>query len=251
MAGLTLFTHTPGPSRLHALDVRIKSLLACLLSLALARSSFSGCLLLAAVLVTAARHAGLPLAGSLKRLGWFYLLLFFVVAGRAFSIPGEPIMAFGILSISGQGMASGILAAGKFFLVMLLGLVFTACTPLSELKKAVYYFLRPVPLIPHARVAVIMGLSLAFIPMIFQKADQVSDARKARGADGVKRPVRQAVGFGSALLRACFSKADQVALAMEARAYSDNRTPPVFRTSGREGAALVLGVTLAILVASI
>lgn len=117
---------------------------------------------------------------------------------------------------------------------MLTGLLFSSTTKPSSVKSAVQWFLKPVPFVPEKRVAVMISLSLAFMPVILKQAKAISDAQKARCADLQKNPVKRIIRLIYPLLRKTFLSADSLVLAMESRCYSDDRTDPEFTPSGNE-----------------
>lgn len=183
----------------------------------------------------------------LKKLGMFYILLLFVFLARALSTQGEPLIDLFGITITYPGILSGFSVCLKFFLIMITGLVFASTTCLSDIKKAVQWFLRPVPFIPENRVAVMIGLSFGFIPILFNQASQISDARASRCGNEIKNPIKKMVGLAVPLLKKTFLSAEHIAMAMESRAYSDDRSGPVFKVSGNEPAFLIWSIFMAVI----
>ncbi len=124
------------------------------------------------------------------------------------------------------GLAAAGLVCWRLAFVMLLGLVFLATTRPVEIKSAVQWFLKPVPLIPEKKVAAMMGLILRFIPVILDQARETAAAQKARGIENRKNPVYRLIKLGFPLMHRTFECADNLALAMEARCFTENRTDP-------------------------
>lgn len=231
---MTLFGYRAGRSVLHRLDPRLKFLMVCLFSLCLIRSGTLGTLIYAAVVFTGFKTAALPLKQTLSGLKSFGLLLFFVFLARAFSEPGIPLWQWWGMTLTREGIHWGSMIAFKFFLIMLTGLIFSSTTSLSDIKHALQWLFKPIPGIPEQRLAVMVGLSFGFIPILFKQADQISDAQKARCGDHHKNPIRRAFWFAMPLLKKTFANAEHIHLAMTARCYSDDRTPPRFQPSGNE-----------------
>ncbi len=117
---------------------------------------------------------------------------------------------------------------------MLTGILFSTTTKSASVKGAVQWFLKPVPFVPEKRVAVMISLSLGFMPLILKQIKEISDAQKARCADLEKNPVKKIVRLILPLLKKTFISADSLVYAMESRCYSDDRTDPEFTPSGRE-----------------
>jgi energy-coupling factor transport system permease protein len=68
-------------------------------------------------------------------------------------------------------------------------------------------------------IAVMLSITIRFIPLLFTEANIVRDAQKSRGAD-LKKP-KHIIGFVNALLRKTFNKASTLADSMESRCYRD------------------------------
>jgi len=140
---------------------------------------------------------------------------------------------FGI-SVTKEGLLDGFLVAFKFLLIMLSGVLFSMTTQPNTIKSAVQWYLKPVPFIPEKRVAVMISLSLKFMPVILRQANEISDAQKARCGDLEKNPIKRINRLIIPLLKRIFLNADSLILAMESRCYTEDRTDPVFSPSGQE-----------------
>ncbi|WP_300461327.1 energy-coupling factor transporter transmembrane component T [Desulfobacula sp.] len=234
MAQLIPFTYRPGNSLLHRLDVRLKFFTICLISMSLLSAHLPACGGYALVLVFFFKTAGLNVWETLNSMKYFMLLLFFVFMARVLTVPGDILFVFHDISISEQGIMEGGLVAFKFFLVMVTGLIFSTTTKPSSVKSAVQWFLKPVPFVPEKRVAVMISLSLGFMPVILKQAREISNAQKARCADLQKNPIKRILRLVFPLLKKTFLSADSLVLAMESRCYTDDRTDPEFTPSGNE-----------------
>jgi energy-coupling factor transporter transmembrane protein EcfT len=184
----------------------------------------------------------IPFLAQLKP---FFFLLALVFASQSVTTPGQPAIEIWGITATRQGMAAGALVSWRFLLVMVLGILFSKSTKPSQVKGAVQWFLRPLPLVPQARVAVMVSLFLRFLPQIAKQASEVSQAQQARCAALQKNPFKRMLNLSIPLLRKTFQSADQVAVAMAARCYTDDRTDPVFCCSDYDKKAL--GVCLFIL----
>jgi energy-coupling factor transporter transmembrane protein EcfT len=250
MADLTLFSFRAGTTPLHALDVRIKTLLVCMLSMTLFFAGFSACLACFLVVYPLMRSQDVTLFTLLLRLKGFVLLLSLMAAARAVTVPGDPIWAFFDIEITRQGLTQGTLVATRFFLVMIIGMLFAVTTRPADLKSAAQWFLKPVPFVPEKRVALMISLFLRFFPLILTQAAQTADAVNARCGGFRKNPVRRIRFLTLPLLKKTVMAANHLSLAMTARCYSENRTDPAFDPGGKEpiflaaGAGLCLGMIL-------
>jgi energy-coupling factor transporter transmembrane protein EcfT len=250
MADLTLFSFRTGTTALHELDVRVKTVLVCMLGMTLFFAGISACVICFLVIYPLVRSQGLTLWAMLLRMKGFLLLLMFMTATRAATVPGDPVWAVVGIEITRQGLAQGILVASRFFLVMVTGMLFTVTTRPADLKSAAQWFLKPVPLVPEKRVALMISLFLRFFPLILAQAGQTADAVTARCGSFRKNPVRRIQFLTLPLLKKTVMAADHLSLAMTARCYSENRTDPAFNPGGKErlflmtGAGLCLGMVL-------
>jgi energy-coupling factor transporter transmembrane protein EcfT len=246
LAFLTPFSYRWGDSMLHLLDVRCKFFLICLLSMSIVPANLLACFFYGLVLSFFFKNSGLNLFSTLSHIKYFIILLFFIFAVRAFTVKGDILFSFYDISITGQGLMEGILTAFKFFLVMVTGILFASTTKQSSVKNAVQWFLKPLPFIPEKRVAIMISLSLSFMPIILNQAKEISDAQKARCADLQKNPVKKIIRLVLPLLKKTFISADYLVLAMESRCYSDYRTEPEFTPSGKELLFLICGVIMSL-----
>ena len=239
MAYVTPFTYRQGDSLLHLLDVRCKFFIICLVSMSLLSAHLLPCFVYAVILLFFFNKTGLNIFAILNSIKYFILLLFFIFIARALTVEGHIIFSFYGISITEQGLNEGFLVAFKFFLVMVTGLLFSTTTQPSSVKSAVQWFLKPIPFVPEKRVAVMISLSLSFMPVILKQAKEISDAQKARCGDLQKNPVKRIIRLVLPLLKKTFLSADSLVLAMESRCYNDDRTDPEFLPSGKENYFLV------------
>ncbi|MCF8112805.1 MAG: energy-coupling factor transporter transmembrane protein EcfT [Desulfotignum sp.] len=247
MANLTLFTFCAGTTTLHRLDVRHKTALVCMVSLALFTSGFAGCLACFLVLSLLTRTIGISLAQLLGQLKWFILLLGIMFVARALTIPGDPVFSLSGIVATKEGLAQGALVAMRFFLVMMTGLLFSATTRPADLKSAAQWFLKPVPFVPEKQVAIMISLFLRFLPLILSQAGQTADAVNARCGNLHKNPIRRIRCQTLPVLKKTFMAADRLCLAMDARCYSEDRTDLEFETGGRNTLSMAAGTGLCLL----
>ncbi len=235
MAQLTPFTYRHGRSILHLLDARCKFIIICLVSMSLLSANLPASFVYFFILLFFIKKSGLNILATLNSIKYFLIMLFFIVfVARSLTVKGDILFSFYKISITQQGMEEGFLVAFKFFLVMLTGIIFSSTTKPGSVKNAVQWFLKPVPFVPEKRVAVMISLSLSFMPVILKQFNEISDAQKARCADLEKNPVKRIIRVILPLLKKSFLSADSLICAMEARCYSDDRTDPEFTPSGRE-----------------
>ena len=224
MTKLTPFHYHDGNTFLHSLDARFKIILLILFSLATLNTTILAlvCLtLLTSLILVILRVSILDLLSELR---YFFVLLLIVLIIRLLATPGDILFQVIGVSFTKQGLLDGLLVCWRLLLVVLMGFVFVSSTRISAIKSAVERLLVPIPLIPEKRVATMMGLIVRFIPVIFQKTQDISEAQKARCVTLRKNPIYRLQVLIMPLMRGIFQDADKLAMAMTARCYDENQT---------------------------
>ena len=247
MAELTSFGFSPGDSLLHHLDARFKLIFIILLSLVCLNLYFVSLGIFTVLLLGCIINARLPLNSGFKELRYFFILLLLVFIARVLSTGGTPLINIKFITVSKEGLFAGILVCWRLAFIILLGLAFVATTRPSAIKAAVQWFLKPVPLIPEQKVAVMMGLILRFVPVIFDQAQETLEAQRARCVQNRKNPVYRLIKLGFPLMRRTFERADDLVAAMEARGFTENRTDPELVSHRRDWVALIAVSSLCVL----
>jgi biotin transport system permease protein len=224
MASLTPFHYRHSDTMLHTLDARHKIILLVMLSLSMLQTSLWGLFALTLLIAIVFLHIRIPILSVLLELRYFLILLVVVFILRVITTKGVPLLSMSWIIISRQGVMEGIMVCWRLLMVVLLGFLFVSSTRISSIKWSVQQLLSPVPFIPAKRMATMMGLIVRFIPVIFQKTRDISEAQRARGVDNRKNPLYRLKIFVMPLMRGVFQDADKLAMAMVARCYDENRT---------------------------
>jgi len=250
MAELTTFGYFSGDSLLHHLDPRFKLLCMILLSLVGLNLDFICQGIMTVLLLGLIAYTRLQLSSGINELRYFFVLLVFVFIARAVSTGDEPMMDFQYFSISAQGLYAGLLVCWRLAFIVLLGFTLISTTRPSEIKAAVQWFLKPVPFIPAQRVAIMMGLILRFVPVIFDQAAETVAAQNARCVQNRKNPAYRLIKLGFPLIRRTFERADGLVAAMEARGFTENRTDPDLVSHRRDwmSLAVVIGLCVSMII---
>jgi len=248
MAELTAFGYFSGSSLLHILDPRFKLLFIIVLSLVCLSLNFISLGIFSVLLLGFIKHSGLPLYSVFKELRYFFILLLFVFVARVLSTGGDSVIEFKFISISHQGLSIGLLVCWRLALIVLLAFTIISTTRPSDIKAAVQWYLKPVPFVPEQKVAIMMGLILRFVPVIFDQAAETAEAQKARCVQNRKNPVYRLIKLGFPLIRRTFERADDLVAAMEARGFTENRTDPQLISHCRDWVALCVVTCLCLVV---
>jgi energy-coupling factor transporter transmembrane protein EcfT len=251
MAELNAFAYAAGRSILHRHDIRFKLGALALMTAACVGAQFSGLMVVSLVLTALAVHLRLPLAAFTAELRFLAIFLAFVLTARALTTPGEPLAAWGPLTVTREGLVQGALICGRLANIVLLGLIFVRSTRPAEIKAGVGWLLRPIPGIDAAQAAVMVGLIVRFIPVLHHQINQTRIAWRARGGERCKNPLVRIKYLVLPAMRRTVLTADDLALAMTARCFTPARTDPAFRTRRQDlavlaGALVVLVLTMVI-----
>ncbi|VEN75268.1 conserved membrane hypothetical protein [Candidatus Desulfarcum epimagneticum] len=214
-------------SLLRRTDPRIKAVSVLIISPAILHAGAIPLLALSGIFFFFLKTAGFSILSVIWRTRRFGVFLVFLFAVRAFSPPGD-LPGGPWLQWSWEGARLGALSAWRLFDIVLLGILFSSTTTHSETRGAAQWLLRPVPLIPERKAAMMLGLLLRFIPVIFEQAAEISTAQRARLMERRKNPVYKIRKTALPLIRKTFDSADRLAEAMEARLYSESRAQMKF-----------------------
>jgi len=189
--------------------------------------------------------ARLPIIALLKDMKFFAVIILIVLVTNAFTIAGDPIPGFPIESVSMQGVARGLRFAGRLVLIIMVCAVVTGTTSLLTFKNVIEWYLRPILFIPEARVATMVSLTFALIPVIFDSYAEMMSAQKSRCIELRKNPFKRLSFIAFPLLARTLRRADEIVYAMESRCYSETRTRALFKTNKADW--LILAICASVL----
>jgi energy-coupling factor transporter transmembrane protein EcfT len=250
MAELTAFDFRPGTTLLHRFDPRFKMLCLMMISLTMLSAGFLSLLLLSAFLTALMLLGRAPVGRAFWELRYFLLLLLLVFLARGLSTPGTALIEirWPAVTVTRQGLLDGALVCWRLVLIVVAGFLLVATTRSSQIKAAVEQLLRPIPWIPHQKVAIMIGLLLRFIPVILNQAHETAMAQRARGVENRKNPLHRLPTFAIALIRRIFLDADHLSFAMESRCFGYQRSTPTLAATSWDWTALVMISSLCLLV---
>ncbi len=231
------------------LDVRVKLLLLLCTALLLFARETGWCLAGGAVLViagvVAAPVGARDLLRRLRSVAWFGLVIVLV---NAWTVDGTVLLSVAGRYCTAEGMAAGLLLAGRVALLAAGALVFTRTTPLERLMDAIDA--GAARLRPSLRAAAMaLHIALMFGPVLVDRARQLSRVSLARGPDadeGFPARFRRGARIAVPLFVSAFRSADHLGLAMQTRCYDPRMARTPF-AAPRPGAA---DITVALLAAA-
>lgn len=224
---VTFGQYYPSNSFVHKMDARIKLVL-CLLYMVgiFFVTSFVEFAFITVFLLALIGFSRVPIRSVFKSVkGIIFLLLFTVILNVFFNKDGKVLVEWKFIVITDGGL---IYAAKMFlrlvYLVVGSSVLMLTTTPV-DLTHAIESLLKPLRVIkfPAHELALIMSLTLSFIPSLIEETDRIIRAQKARGADfdtgGLIKRVKAFVPILIPLLVGGFRRADELANAMNSRCY--------------------------------
>ena len=183
---------------------------------------------------------------SLKAARWFVFLILLLTVTRGTRIdallPPE-------IALSGAGAGDGALVGLRILAVALVGHLYTSVTPRGETVRSLEWLLRPV--LGNRRsadLALVVGLSLSTVPVVFRSVYEAGVALTARGLPR-RRRVRRIALISTVSIQQLLRRSDAMANALVARGYTGVNRSLVFRRATRRFSVSLpaVGVFLAVL----
>ena len=248
--------YVPAKSLLHQLDPRAKLLFIfgfiCVVFLA---NNFLTYGILGIFTLGALLLSNLPLRfiiGGLKPILWLILFTFFL--HLFFTKEGEVILDLKFFSVYEEGLRQGIFISLRFFYLILVTSLLTLTTSPITITDGLETLLNPLKKIkfPVHELALMMSISLRFIPTLMEETDKIMKAQIARGAEFSSGPIKDRLNAVIPLLIplfvSAFKRAEDLAIAMEARGYQGGEGRTKYRLlswSTRDTGVLFVLVILA------
>ncbi|GEN55154.1 energy-coupling factor transporter transmembrane component T family protein [Halobacillus faecis] len=155
---------------------------------------------------------------------WFLIVFTFLLH---LIVTREGDVMFSILGwdVYREGLVQGGAISLRFFLLILVTSLLTLTTTPIEITDAIEELLGPLKKVkfPVHELALMMSISLRFIPTLMQETEKISKAQASRGVDfrtgALKDRVKAIVPLLVPLFVSAFKRAEELAMAMEARGY--------------------------------
>ncbi|WP_152657733.1 energy-coupling factor transporter transmembrane protein EcfT [Oceanobacillus sp. CFH 90083] len=224
---LIIGQYVPGSSFIHRLDPRTKiTVVFFFVIVVFFANNIPTYSLLTAFSLLCVLNSRVPLRFILKGLlpVWF-LIIFTFILHLIITNEGNLLVDWGFIQIYSGGIIQGAAISLRFFLLILTTSLLTLTTTPIEITDAMEEMLHPLKKIkfPVHELALMMSISLRFIPTLMQETDKISRAQAARGVDFRTGPVKDRIMAVIPLLVplfvSAFKRAEDLAMAMEARGY--------------------------------
>ncbi|WP_102029437.1 energy-coupling factor transporter transmembrane component T family protein [Salirhabdus sp. Marseille-P4669] len=219
--------YVPGNSLVHRLDPRTKITIIVfyIIIIFLANSFLSYAILTAFALLSVllSRVAPSFIMKGLKPV-WF-LIIFTFLLHLFLTKEGEVVFRIFSLPIYSEALIKGTEISLRFLLLILMTSLLTLTTTPIAITDAVESMLNKLKKIrfPVHEIALMMSISLRFIPTLMQETEKISKAQASRGVDfrtgPLKERIKAVVPLLVPLFVSAFKRAEELAMAMEARGY--------------------------------
>ena len=231
---VTFGQYYPKNSFVHNMDARIKLLLCLLFMVGIFFvQSYVGFALVTVFLLAVIISAKVPLKSILKSIkGIMVLLILTALLNVFFTKSGNVLVNWWIFTITDEGLIYASKMLMRLVYLVVGSSILTLTTTPVDLTHAMESLLSPLKVLkfPVHDLALIMSLTLSFIPSLIEETDRIIRAQKARGADfdtgNIFQRAKAFVPILIPLLVGGFRRAEELANAMNSRCYegATNRT---------------------------
>lgn len=219
--------YIPADSVLHRMDPRSKLVLiflfVCVVFLANNSLTYGTLLVYTIIMLSLSKISIRFIMTGLKPVLW--LVVFTLLLHLFLTKEGNLLFQWGLIEVYEEGVKQGLFISLRFFLLILMTSLLTLTTTPIEITDGLEELLGPLKRIkfPVHELALMMSISLRFIPTLMQETDKIMKAQSARGVDFTGGPVKDRVKAIIPLLIplfiSSFKRAEELAIAMEARGY--------------------------------
>lgn len=217
----------PGDSPVHKLDPRSKLIFvfAFIIIVFLANNTVTYAMLLAFTLlvVLISRIRLYFLINGLKPV--IFLMAFTFLLHIFMTKEGVPIFESKFITIYDEGIRRGIYISIRFLVLVFMTSILTLTTSPISITDGIEVLLNPLKAlkVPVHELALMMSISLRFIPTLMDETDKIMKAQMARGSDlssgPIKDRIKAVVPLLVPLFVSAFKRAEDLATAMEVRYY--------------------------------
>ena len=155
---------------------------------------------------------------------WLILLVIAIIYIFQYPIIGQSLKSYQ-LKVYRDGVVTGFFIIVRIMLLIVFSSILTLTTKPTDLNNALEWLMRPLEWvkIPTSVLAMMISISLRFIPTLFLETERILKAQASRGVDfkegKVKAKITQIISLLIPMFIISFKRAFDLADAMEARGY--------------------------------
>lgn len=223
---ITVGRYIPGTSPLHRADARTKILCTVMYSISVIAAKtipqMACVFIFTAIAVYISKIRIKYMLKGLKPLRWFMLFTFIM---NLFVSGGTILVSLGSLCITTAGIYKAVIITLRFIFFVAGTSLLTLTTPPIALTDALALLMKPLKLlhVPVDDIAMIISITLRFIPTFADEAERIMKAQRARGADfgsgSFISRIKAVIPVTIPLFLSVFRHADELSMAMDVRCY--------------------------------
>lgn len=226
MNKVTIGQYLPFDTFIHRLDPRVKiiGIFAYIITIFFVDKLLM--LLPFAILLVAMLVIGkIPAKSVVRSLKPLIFIILLTTLINLFTLPGDEIFRLGPLRVTEQGLYKTIFTVARLILIILSTSVLTFTTSPMELTYGLEKLFSPLKRFgfPAGELAMMISISIRFIPTLFDESQKIKMAQMARGADfesgNIINRAKNMIPLLVPLFINSFKRSDDLATAMEARLY--------------------------------
>lgn len=226
MANISIGQYLPFDTFIHRLDPRVKIVGVFLYIITIFFvDDFYGYIPFVILLIAMLAVAKIPIKSVLKSLKPVIFIIIITGLINLITTPGRTIFEIGPVTVTAEGIYRTGFTVLRLILIILSTSVLTYTTSPMELTYGLEKLFSPLKKFgfPAGELAMMISISLRFIPTLFDEAQKIRMAQMARGADFESgNIINRAVSMIPLLVPLfinSFKRSDDLATAMEARMY--------------------------------
>ena len=164
-----------------------------------------------------------------------FLIIFTLLMHMFFTREGALLVDWKVVKIYEEGLRQGIFISIRFLVMVLMTSILTLTTSPISITDGLEDLLNPLKRfkLPVHELALMMSISLRFIPTLMDETDKILKAQLARGSDistgSIKQRIRAVIPLLVPLFVSAFKRAEDLAVAMEVRGYRGGEGRTRFR----------------------
>ena len=261
ISDITIGQYFPGNSIIHRMDPRMKlTLVAVYIVMLFVARNILAMTIGVFFMLLIYPLSGISLRLILKSIRPILPIIVITAVFNMLFIGGRPIFEWWRITVTYEGVITAIHMCVRILCLIGGSALLTYTTSPIAITDGIELLFAPLKKIgaPVHEIAMMMTISLRFIPTLIEETDKIMSAQKARGADfesgNLMKRVRAMLPILIPLFVSAFRRAEDLALAMECRCYhgGEGRTRMrVLKYSGVDAGAaaftaLCLGATIAL-----
>jgi energy-coupling factor transport system permease protein len=227
MDSIIIGKYVPGYSLIHRMDPRSKLVMIFVfVFIVFLANNFLTYMVLGLFTLVIVLLTKLPIRFLLRGLRpVLWIILFTFILHLFVTKEGEILLELGYFRIYEEGLKQGVYISLRFLYLILMTTILTLTTTPIEITDGMESLLAPFKKLglPVHELALMMSISLRFIPTLMEETDKILKAQMARGVDFASGPVKDrlkaVVPLLVPLFISAFKRAEELATAMEARGY--------------------------------